>query len=319
MNRFYRIRHLTQFRYDTPVSESLMELRMHPRTEGLQRCLSFEIKVDPRAQLSGYRDYLGNSIHHFDVPGKHVQLRIVTESLVEIQENPSLAPPLGPNAWQELDAMAAAGDYWEMLMPSQFAQPTGALRELATTLEVQRRGDPLSFLRELNAALHDWFDYVPKATRVDSPIDHAIEERKGVCQDFAHIMIALAREVKIPCRYVSGYLCPRPDKPDRSVEGASHAWVEALLPGSGWTGFDPTNNLETSDRHIRTAVGRDYADVPPTRGIFKGNAKSELSVMVHVALSDAPVPEQEPGGAPEWHDVQEVDPVDVQQQQQQQQ
>jgi transglutaminase-like putative cysteine protease len=243
----------------------------------------------------------------------------VTESLVEIQESPRVAPELGPKAWQELDAMAAAGDYWEMLMPSQFAQPTRALRELAATLEVQRRGDPLSFLRELNAALHDWFDYVPKATRVDSPIDHAIEERKGVCQDFAHIMIALAREVKIPCRYVSGYLCPRPDKPDRSVEGASHAWVEALLPGSGWTGFDPTNNLETSDRHIRTAVGRDYADVPPTRGIFKGNAKSELSVMVHVALSDAPVPEQEPGGAPEWHDVQEVDPVDVQQQQQQQQ
>jgi transglutaminase-like putative cysteine protease len=319
MNRFYRIRHLTQFRYDTPVSESLMELRMHPRTEGRQRCLSFEIKVDPRAQVSAYRDYLGNSIHHFDVPGKHVQLRIVTESLVEIQDGAHIPPAPGPDGWRELDALAAAGDYWEMLMPSHFAQPTEALRELAATLRVERRGDPLSFLCELNAAVHDWFDYAPRATRVDSPIDHAIEERKGVCQDFAHIMIALAREVKIPCRYVSGYLCPRPDKSDRSIEGASHAWVEALLPRSGWTGFDPTNNLRTGDRHIRTAVGRDYADVPPTRGIFKGNAKSELSVMVHVALSDAPVPGQEPGGAPEWQDVQEADPVDVQQQQQQQQ
>ena len=152
MNRFYRIRHLTQFRYDMPVSESLMELRMHPRTEGLQRCLSFEIRTDPRAQVSGYRDYLGNSIHHFDVPGKHIQLRIVTESLVEIQDSPFIAPAIGPDAWQELDALAAAGDSWEMLMPSQFAQPTEALRELAATLEVRRRGDPLSFLRELNAA-----------------------------------------------------------------------------------------------------------------------------------------------------------------------
>ena len=316
---FYRIRHLTQFRYDSPVSESLMELRMHPRTEGRQRCLSFDLAVDPRAQIFTYRDYLGNSIHHFDVPRRHLQLRIVTESLIEVQEQPALPLNLEPSAWAELDEIAAAGDYGEMLMPSQFALPTDALLGLAGDLSMERRADPLSLLRELNAAMHDWFDYVPKATHVDSPIDHAIENRQGVCQDFAHIMIALGRHVKIPCRYVSGYLCPRPDKHDRSVEGATHAWVEALLPGLGWVGFDPTNDLVTDDRHIRTAVGRDYADVPPTRGIFKGKARSELTVMVHVALSDAPVPEQEPVNIPEWQDVEEVEPPDVQQQQQQQQ
>ena len=316
---FYRIRHLTQFRYDSPVSESLMELRMHPRTEGRQRCLSFDLAVDPRAQIFTYRDYLGNSIHHFDVPRRHLQLRIVTESLIEVQEQPALPLNLEPSAWAELDEIAAAGDYGEMLMPSQFALPTDALLGLAADLSMERRADPLSLLRELNAAMHDWFDYVPKATHVDSPIDHAIENRQGVCQDFAHIMIALGRHVKIPCRYVSGYLCPRPDKHDRSVEGATHAWVEALLPGLGWVGFDPTNDLVTDDRHIRTAVGRDYADVPPTRGIFKGKARSELTVMVHVALSDAPVPEQEPVNIPEWQDVEEVEPPDVQQQQQQQQ
>ena len=316
---FYRIRHLTQFRYDSPVSESLMELRMHPRTEGRQRCLSFDLAVDPRAQIFTYRDYLGNSIHHFDVPRRHLQLRIVTESLLEVQDQPPLPLRLEPSAWAELDQLAAAGDYGEMLMPSQFALPTDALLGLARDLAIERRADPLSLLRELNSAMHDWFDYVPKATHVDSPIDQAIENRQGVCQDFAHIMIALVRHVKIPCRYVSGYLCPRPDKVDRSVEGATHAWVEALLPGLGWVGFDPTNDLVTDDRHIRTAVGRDYADVPPTRGIFKGKARSELTVMVHVALSDAPVPEQEPASAPEWQDVEEVEPPDVQQQQQQQQ
>lgn len=317
---FYSIRHLTQFRYDSPVSESLMEVRMHPRTEGPQRCLSFQLSVNPRVQVNLYRDYLGNSVHHFDVPGKHTQLRIVADALVEVQESPDLPKRLGADAWTQLDALVSSGDYWEMLMPSQFTRPTAALTDLIAELQVERRDDPLSFLNELNAAVYDWFDYVPKATRVDSPIDHAIEARKGVCQDFAHVMTALVRHVRIPCRYVSGYLFPRAETQDRSPEGASHAWVEALLPGLGWTGFDPTNNLITCDRHIRTAIGRDYADVPPTKGIFKGQAASELTVSVRVALSGAPPPPETELSKPlEWEAAPETEPVDVQQQQQQQQ
>jgi transglutaminase-like putative cysteine protease len=317
---FYSIRHLTQFRYDLPVSESLMELRMHPRTEGAQRCLSFELSIDPRAQVDFYRDYLGNNVHHFDVPGKHTQLRIIAESLVEVQTADPLPPRLDSGSWEQLDALVAAGDYWEMLMPSQFAQPTAALAKLIDDLQVERRDDPLFFLRELNVSIYDWFDYVPKATRVDSPIDHAIEARKGVCQDFAHIMTALARHVRIPCRYVSGYVCPRAEGGDRSPDGASHAWVEALLPGLGWVGFDPTNNLIANDRHIRTAIGRDYADVPPTKGLFKGDAASDLAVSVRVAPSGAPPPpEMELSKPPQWADMPEVESADVQQQQQQQQ
>ena len=157
-------------------------------------------------------------MHHFDVPGQHRELKIVAEALVEIEPAPELPDRLEPSAWDELDAQAAAGDYWEMLMPSQFAQPTEALLSLIEPLRVRRRDDPLSFLRELNAAIYDWFEYVPKATRVDSPIDHAIEARKGVCQDFAHIMTALVRHVRIPCRYVSGYVY-RAFGESRSVSG----------------------------------------------------------------------------------------------------
>ena len=317
---FYSIRHLTQFRYDSPVSESLMEARMHPRTEGPQRCLSFHLSVDPRAMVHQYRDYLGNSVHHFDVPGKHIQLRIVAEALVEVQLGPELPKHLGADAWTQLDSLVATGDYWEMMMPSQFARPTQGLLELADELYVARRDDPLSLLRELNESMFNWFDYVPKATHVDSPIDHAIETRRGVCQDFAHIMTTLVRHVKIPCRYVSGYLYPRALHPDRSSEGATHAWVEALLPGLGWVGFDPTNNLLAGERHIRTAIGRDYADVPPTRGVFKGKAASELKVSVRVAPSDAPPPpEAELSAPPLWEPASEVEQIDVQQQQQQQQ
>jgi len=317
---FYSIQHLTQFRYDSPVSESLMEVRMHPRTEGPQRCISFQLSVSPRAHVSSYRDYLGNTVHHFDVPGKHNLLRIVAETLVEVQSLPELPDCLSASAWEELDSLVAEGDYWEMLAPSQFAQPTPHLAGLIEDLRVERRNDPLSFLRELNGAIYDWFDYVPKATRVDSPIDHAIEARKGVCQDFAHIMTALVRHVRIPCRYVSGYVYPRAKNRDRSWEGATHAWVEALLPALGWVGFDPTNNLTASDRHVRTATGRDYSDVPPTKGIFKGKAASDLTVSVRVALSGAPPPlEVELSKPPVWQDAPASDPIEIEQQQQQQQ
>jgi transglutaminase-like putative cysteine protease len=267
---------------------------------------------------------LGNSVHHFDVPGTHTELRILAESLVELELPPELPDRLSPDAWRELDAMVAAGDYWEMLTPGQYAQPGDALDGLIKQLSVKRRDDPLTFLKELNARMYSWFDYVPKSTRVDSPIEHAIEARKGVCQDFAHIMTALARHVKIPCRYVSGYVLPRKDR-DRSGSGASHAWVEVLVPGFGWVGFDPTNNLLAGERHIRTAIGRDYADVPPTKGLYKGSAASELHVAVRVAPSDAPPsPEKELRSSPEWispdppPETPLEDNIHTQQQQQQQ-
>jgi transglutaminase-like putative cysteine protease len=139
------------------------------------------------------------------------------------------------------------------------------------------------------AAVHRDFEYVPKSTRVDSPIDDALASRKGVCQDFAHVLISIARRLGLPARYVSGYIAPQASG-DRAglVASATHAWVEVLLPELGWVGFDPTNNTEAGIRHIRVAVGRDYADVPPTRGIFKGQSASQLSVSVDVTPADAP-------------------------------
>jgi transglutaminase-like putative cysteine protease len=159
-------------------------------------------------------------------------------------------------------------------------------------LGCERRGNPLGLLSELNEAIYKLFSYVPNSTKVDSPIEEALETRQGVCQDFAHIMIALVRRAKIPCRYVSGYMFHRDEtERDRSIEGASHAWIEALVPRLGWVAFDPTNNLVGGDRHIRVAIGRDYADVPPTRGVYKGEAQSELSVAVTVSPADTAAPE----------------------------
>ena len=296
---YYSIRHLTKFLYSGSVSESMMETRMHPRSDQSQRCLTFHLSVSPRCRVFSYRDHLANHVHHFDIPGQHGQLVIVAESLVEIQPMTPVPASLTPEAWAELDAMVEVGDYWEMLFPSEFAKPTEALDALAAQLGVERRDDPLVCLHRLNRQIYEYFDYVPKSTKVDSPIDVALASRTGVCQDFAHVMITLVRsKLRIPCRYVSGYLF-HGDGADRSSQSATHAWVEALLPGLGWVGFDPTNQLVAGDRHIRTAIGRDYKDVPPTHGIFRGTAKSQLSVAVRVTPSagtpsldaEMPVPE----------------------------
>ena len=286
----YSVRHLTRFRYKPAVRESIMELRMQPRSEGNQRCLSFDLRVRPDALVMQYHDFLGNVVHHFDIAGKHGELNIKSQSVLEIVPTPELqARDCG--TWEQLDAVVESGNYWEMLLPSDFARPTSLLEQLAREMEVERRGRPLEALLEISHGIHENFAYVPNATSVDSPIDHAISERKGVCQDFAHVMIALVRTLRVPCRYVSGYLFHTTGDQSSSAEGASHAWVEAFLPGLGWVGFDPTNDTICNERHIRVAVGRDYAEVPPTRGVYKGGGESELSVSVTVSLANAPSPE----------------------------
>lgn len=286
----YLIRHATSFSYEPAIGESVMEVRLQPRSDPRQHCLTFSLEVNPQVKIFVYRDFYGNGVHHFDIPGKHKRIQVVSEATVDMLPRMDVEK-LSQSSWQELDELVAQGDYWEMLLPSQYAKPSEMLLRLRHELHLERRGDPLSLLKELNAAIYENFDYVPNATRVDSPIDDALQTHQGVCQDFAHIMIALVRQLRIPCRYVSGYLYHQNESHDRSPAGASHAWVEAYLGEAGWVEFDPTNNLLGCDRHIRVAVGRDYADVPPTRGVHRGEAESELSVLVTVSLVDAPRPE----------------------------
>jgi transglutaminase-like putative cysteine protease len=320
----YTVRHLTRFTYDNPISESMMEVRMQPRTELHQRCLGFELTTTPRATITAYRDPLNNIVHHFDIPGRHSQLTIVAEAIVEFVGAPSLPAELSMDAWRDLDAAQRAQAHWDFLHPSLLTRETPLLRAFDDALWQEhgsgvRTRDPLSEVLAINAAIHQRFTYRQQVTAVDSPIDHALETGEGVCQDFAHVMLACVRRRGIPCRYVSGYLFH--GSSDTSADGATHAWVEALLPGLGWVGFDPTNDVVAGTRHIRVAIGRDYADVPPTKGVFRGRSANELAVAVQVSLADTstltrelmPVmtwttPETE--GPPDW----EVDQTQQQQQ-----
>ncbi len=316
----YSIRHITRFTYESPITESVMEARMQPRTDTLQRCLQFTLMTTPSARVMTYRDHDNNLVHHFNIPGRHSRLTVTAEALVECMTMRSLPHRLGPAAWSRLGSMAASGQWWEYLAPSTFVQQTEALVAFRAEIGLERGNDPLVALRRLMGEMYARFAYSPRSTRVDSPIDEALETRKGVCQDFAHIFLSLVRPLGIPARYVSGYLFQPAGSQNRSTDGATHAWVEVLLPDLGWVGLDPTNNLIANDRHIRVAIGRDYADVPPTRGVFKGvsTVRSELSVSVTVGPALSPLSNDLTPFTP-WMARESVEPaVDDSEQQQQQ-
>jgi len=286
---FYSIRHVTRFRYSSPVRESVMELRMQPRSESPQTLRSFQISTNPRAQLYAYTDYLGNAVYHFNLLRQHEELRIEALAVVEMAAMAPLPRAVDPLEWERYNGLNLGDEHFDLIEPSRFARVSPALAGFMAQAGLEKpRGDPLTALSHLNQTIHDSFEYQSGITEVHSPIEHALKEKRGVCQDFAHIMIAVAREWKIPARYVSGYMHHRGNN-DRSSADATHAWVEAYLPSLGWIGFDPTNAMLAGERHIRAAVGRDYADVPPTRGTFKGDAETELGIAVTVEPTQAPV------------------------------
>jgi len=280
----FEIRHVTHYVYDEPVRESVMELWMQPRKSTGQGLISFDLELEPPAQVFSYADNYGNTVHHFDVPHPHQRLSIVARSVVETYGRAALPERLEMDEWERLQADAVRGECWDFLSPHGLAAPSPALEAFARErgLADLRGRDPLTSVRELAAELYRALDYEAGITAADSPIDHALAEGRGVCQDFAHIMIALCRGWGVPARYVSGYLFTDREAGDRSDPDATHAWVEVFLPSLRWVGLDPTNNIMAGERHLAVAIGRDYADVPPSRGVFKGEAESQLSVGVSV-------------------------------------
>jgi transglutaminase-like putative cysteine protease len=197
--------------------------------------------------------------------------------------------------WDRLRSDFVRGENFDFLRHHGFAVETPALLDFVAELGLDKlRGrDPLNAVRDLSEAIYNAFGYAPGVTDADSAIDVSLGLRKGVCQDFAHIMIAICRSWGVPARYVSGYLFTDRKGGDRSDPDATHAWVEVFLPSLRWIGLDPTNNVIAGERHIAAAVGRDYNDVPPSRGVYKGEAESQLAVGVSVRRARAALTEPE--------------------------
>jgi transglutaminase-like putative cysteine protease len=289
------IRHVTEYHYAGPVRESVMELWMQPQKGGAQRLVSFELDVDPPARLFSYADSFGNAVYHFDVPQPHRTLRIEARAAVETDPRVDLPAAMDYGEWDRLRSGFVQSETFEFLQPHGYAVETPALHAFTEKrgINALRRHDPLTALIKLNEAIYSAFDYVPGITEADSPIDLALESGKGVCQDFSHVMLAICRSWGLPARYVSGYLFTDRSEGDRSDPDATHAWVEVFLPSLRWVGFDPTNNMLAGERHVAVAIGRDYGDVPPSRGVYKGEEDSQLVVGVSVRRARATTAEPE--------------------------
>jgi transglutaminase-like putative cysteine protease len=287
MNRYHLV-HTTEFVYDGPVSESYNEVRLRPIHDDRQSCLSFRLTTNPISRGTAYRDSLGNWAHQFNVLAEHRHLKVEAESVVLVHDAPSGIRGRTPLA--EFDARKDQLDeeYFDFTAPTGYVPHLQRLNEIMQAAESTGNGTVEGFSQMASELIHKRFRYVKGATHVHSSIEDSLAIGAGVCQDFAHLLLGIVRMRGIPGRYVSGYLVPGsaagPNAKQEEVIGgqASHAWAEVLSPENGWMPFDPTLGKPVGLRHVRVAYGRDYGDVAPVRGVYKGHAGQSLAVDVRV-------------------------------------
>jgi transglutaminase-like putative cysteine protease len=290
----YRIVHSTTYEY-TDVAEACHNLvRLQPRNLPSQQCREMELKIDPAPdRIHQYVDYFGNHVQSFAVYQPHGELVITAESIVT--KIPREMPPIGQTpSWNVVretlrtDRTPDIAGAIEYRFDSPYIRTSDSLRQLADEHFCPDR--PLGEAAlALTKAIHGDFKYDPKATTIDTSLDDVLERRRGVCQDFAHLMIGCLRSLGLACRYISGYLRtdPQPGQPRLQGADASHAWVSVFCPGVGWLDFDPTNGCCPSDRHITIGWGRDFHDLSPVKGIVLGGGQSTLKVAVDVLPVEA--------------------------------
>ena len=260
-----RICHTTRFEYQAPAYDSHNEARMRPLEGANQRCVEFDLDLTPNASTFEYDDYYGNRVYGFSIHDPHPVLVVAAKSLVE--RVPAAAPPAIPTPFGEylLEDHVRNRTEYDFLNASRHVPFSEPMRKFFWLAKPDPSEDVATYANRIVAYIRDQFVYEPGMTKVHSTADEILSVGGGVCQDFAHLTIGVLRLAGIPTRYVSGYLAPAAKSTVETVGAqASHAWLEAQLPGLGWTGFDPTNGCLVDERHIRVAIGRDYSERPAT-------------------------------------------------------
>ncbi len=266
------IQHETRLTYPETVVEAITEVRMEPVSDADQSCRSFHLAVTPSTEVSRFQDGFGNRVHHFNVLGHHQQVRILGASVVET--HPRLHDLASCQVAFPIEDEELGLDVLDFMQLRGPIRPTPRLNPLLDVLK-PRNGTPLpDLVRRVSSHIHDHFEYARDVTLASSPVDDVLEQGKGVCQDFTHLMIAVLRSFGVPARYVSGYI----HRPNR--ESQSHAWCEVWLPGLGWAGIDPTNDCLVTEHFVKVAVGRDFTDVPPNKGVYRGRVQETIYVRV---------------------------------------
>lgn len=273
------VQHRTTFRYNGPAQESFNEVRLRPLDDLHQSCQEFTLHVTPRAKLTAYQDFYGNCVHYFEVPGEHEELVIDSCARV-LTHDPQHRPAIPLVPASALASDEAHDSVAEYCTHSPYVGLDAPLWKEAQDALAGGRADVWSDVRRLAQHLFRLMRYQPGSTGIDTRASDALQLRRGVCQDYAHVMLGLCRSIGIPARYVSGYFLNetrRAGEPE-----ASHAWVEAFVPTYGWAGWDPTHDRAPDERYVRLAIGRDYTDIRPVNGSYRGAPARELRVEVTV-------------------------------------
>ncbi len=267
--------HRTRYVYVTPVRDSFNDVRLEPPSNAGQTVESFLLRVLPAGRLNRYSDFYANWIHHFEVPESHLYLLIESQTRVKTHPLPPVAEDAEPCPFEKLGNARNIEHCHDFLQSSRYVEIEVESWRLAVDA-IADRTDAWQSALALMRFVHDFLKYEPQVTHVHTHMHDVITQRRGVCQDYAHLMIGLCRSAKIPARYVSGYLATE-------TASATHAWVEVFIPTVGWLGLDPTHNCQIGENYVKIGVGRDYADVPPVAGNYRGTLNRQMEVEVKIA------------------------------------
>jgi transglutaminase-like putative cysteine protease len=285
----YKIHHITKYLYDSEVFESANQIKIFPFPKEGQDIMSQEIKITGDPILNKFFDYWGNGTAFFTLNPAHKELVIDSRLIVsaigkEIDESVSTL-----DDWQELPNLIQKDILLLDYSSCEKIEHQEIVDDLINELEL-RKLTPIQAANKANQYIYENYKYVKGITTIETTVDEIIQLKSGVCQDFAHLLLHILRSLGLPARYVSGYICP--NRSGMRGEGATHAWVDVYIPNLGWIGIDPTNNCYANINHIQLAVGRDFTDCTPIKGVFKGSAKQNLLVYVSVGYEDGHIFEE---------------------------
>lgn len=278
----YQIEHVNEFNYETLVDQSLNRIRLKPRTDECQRLLSYQPEISPVSMTKEHTDIWGNTVETFFIAEPHQKLTVKTTSIVSIQKSPFIRMIGYSDGMRTIyESELFHKHYLAFLADTESTYVTKSqLEELNNAIGAI--DNPVEYALAAMNFIYERFTYDGNATVVDTKACDAFDLKRGVCQDLTNVMLGVLRARKIPARYVSGYLYVGEDSA-LVGDSATHAWVEMMVPGIGWVGLDPTNNLEALEQHIRVGVGRDYLDTSPVEGVYRGGQHT-LEVSVSVQL-----------------------------------
>lgn len=281
----FKIHHITKYQYDSPVVDSVNEIKVFPYSCPEQEVLQMELNISFSPDVQIFHDYWGNKCGLFSLLIPHQTLAIESKVIIRTTQSNQLKIDFHSD-FQQLQAEKSNNLSLIELSYFEPIKNQGSIDKIVKYI-TEQADSVAAVVEQCCEYIYKRFKYVKGITTIETTVDEILNHKSGVCQDFAHLMLQVLRSIGIPSRYVSGYICP--NKNGMRGEGATHAWVEAYIPGYGWAGIDPTNNVWVTNTHVKLAVGRDFSDCSPVKGTFRGNTEQHLSVYVSVGYEDGHV------------------------------